>query len=180
MPLRTMKACPTTNTSPAIPIAFDRGKGPPPKTRNCTARSGPKKGMASPIARLKVRPAATASATRSPMRRWRDRTTAAVETSADIGQDGDEANKYRTQGVGDRIAAGIDDDIHLRTDPHAAPWRRLLDDQTHREALRVAHPARGVFDGWQAGIGINVILGDTPADALDVSSEDRAGQRVEY
>ena len=83
-----------------------------------------------------------------------------------------------TQGVRDRIVAGVDDDIHLRTDPYAAPRRRLLDDQTHRETLRVAHPARGVFDRWQAGIGINAILGDAPAYALDVSFEDRARQRV--
>src|SRR5271166_5813722 len=124
MPLRTMKACPTTNTSPAIPIAFDRGKGPPPKTRNCTARSGPKKGMTSPVARFKVRPAATASATRSPMRRWRD----TEEASAGIGQDRDEANEDPTQGIRDRIVAGVDDDVHLRTEPHAAARRRLLDD----------------------------------------------------
>ena len=84
----------------------------------------------------------------------------------------------RTQSVRDWIVAGVDDDIHLRTDPHAAPRRRLLDDQTHRETLRVAHPAGGVFDRWQAGIGINAILGDAPAYALDASFEDRARQRV--
>src|SRR6267143_2186370 len=180
MPLRTMKACPTTSTSPTNATAFDSGKGPAPRIRNCTARTGPKKGMTSPVARFQVNPAATASATRSPMRRWRDSATAAAETSAGISQDGDEANKYRTQGVRDWMTAGVDDDIHLRTEPHAAPRRRLVDDQTHRETLRVAHPARGVFDRWQAGIGINAILGDTPAYALDVGLEDRARQRVEY
>src|SRR4029077_13369284 len=75
---------------------------------------------------------------------------------------------------------GVDDDIHLRTEPYAALQRRLVDDQTHRETLRVAHPARGVFDRWQAGIGINAILADAPAYALDVGFEDRARQRVEY
>src|SRR6266478_8609782 len=181
MPLRTMKACPTTSTSPTNATAFDSGKGPAPKIRNCTASTGPKKGMTSPVARFNVNPAATASATRSPMRRWRDRTaSAAPEASAGIGQDGDDANPHGTQSVRDWIVAGVDDDIHLRTDPHAAPWRRLVDDQTHRETLRVAHPARGVFDRWQAGIGINAILGDAPADALDVGLEDRARQRVEH
>src|SRR6202048_3131901 len=180
MPLRTMKACPTTSTSPTNATAFDSGKGPAPKIRNCTARTGPKKGMTSPAARFNVNPAATASATRSPMRRWRDRATAAAETSAGIGQGGDEANKYRTQSVRDWIVAGVDDDIHLRTDPHAAPRRRVVDDQTHRETLRVAHPARGIFDRWQAGIGINAILGDAPAYALDMGFEDRAWQRVEH
>src|SRR5260370_19400124 len=114
------------------------------------------------------------------MRRWRERATAAAEASAGISQDGDEANKYRTQCVRDWIVAGVDDDIHLRTEPHASPRRRLVDDQTHRETLRVAHPARGVFDRWQAGIGINAILGDAPAYALDVGLEDRARQRVEH
>ena len=52
MPLRTMKACPTTSTSPTNAIAFDSGKGPAPKIRNCTARSGPKKGMT--VARCEV------------------------------------------------------------------------------------------------------------------------------
>src|SRR5690348_3130552 len=135
--------------------------------------------MTSPVARFNVNPAATASATRSPMRRWPDRATAAAETSAGIGQDGDEANKYRTQSVRDWIVAGVDDDIHLRTDAHAAPRRRVVDDQTHRETLRVAHPARGVFDRWEAGIGIDAIMGDAPADALDVGFEDCAWQRVE-
>ena len=88
--------------------------------------------------------------------------------------------KTRPRGVRDRIVAGVDDDIHLRTEPHAAPRRRLLDDQTHRETLRVPYPARGVLDRWQAGIGINAILRDAPAYALDVSFEDRAWQRVEY
>src|ERR1700751_3402536 len=180
MPLRTMKACPTTSTSPTNATALDSGKGPAPKIRNCTARTGPKKGMTSPVARFNVNPAATASATRSPMRRWRDRTAAAAETSAGIGQDGDEANKYRPQSVRDWIVAGVDDDIHLRTEPHAAPWRRLVDDQTHRETLRVAHPARGVFDRRQAGIGIDAILGDAPAYALDMGFEDCTWQRVEY
>ena len=83
------------------------------------------------------------------MRRWRDKTASATEVSAGIGQDGDEANKYRTQGVRDWMTVGVDDDIHLRTEPYAAPRRRLVDDQTHRETLRVAHPARGVFDRWQ-------------------------------
>src|SRR6266850_7828293 len=110
MPLRTIKACPTTSTSPTNPTAFDSGMGPASKIRNCTARSGPKKGMTSPVARLKASPAATASATRSPMRRWHDRTTSAVEASAGIGQDGDEANKYRTQGVRDWMTVGVDDD----------------------------------------------------------------------
>src|SRR5712671_156670 len=180
MPLITMKACPTTSTSPTNATAFDSGKGPAPRIRNCTARTGPKKGITAPVARFQVNPAATASATRSPMRRWRDSATAAAETSAGISQDGDEANKYRTQSVRDWIVAGVDDDIHLRTEPHAAPRRRLVDDQTHRETLRVAHPARGVFDRWQAGIGINAILGDAPAYAFDVGFEDRAWQRVEY
>src|SRR6202048_3580399 len=180
MPLRTMKACPTTSTSPTNATAFDSGKGPAPEIRNCTARTGPKKGMTSPVARFQVNPAATASATRSPMRRWRGRATAAAETSAGIGQGGDEANKYRTQSVRDWIVASVDDDIHLRTEPHAAPRRRLVDDQTHRKTLRIAHPARGVFDRWQAGIGINAILGDAPAYALDVGLEDRARQRVEH
>src|SRR5271163_4891651 len=180
MPLRTMKACPTTSTSPTNAIAFDSGKGPAPKIRNCTARSGPKKGMTAPVARFQENPAATASATRSPMRRWRDRTASAAEASAGIGQDGDEANKYPTQGVRDWIVAGIDDDVHLRTESHAVPRRRLLDDQTHGETLRVAHPARGVFDRRQAGIGINAILGDAPAYALDVRFKDRAWQRVEH
>src|SRR5580704_1433182 len=75
MPLITMKACPTTSTSPTNATAFDNGKGPAPRIRNCTARTGPKKGMTSPVARINVNPAATASATRSPMRRWRDRAT---------------------------------------------------------------------------------------------------------
>src|SRR5580704_10856299 len=176
MPLRRMKACPTTSTSPTNATAFDSGKGPAPRIRNCTARTGPKKGMTSPVARFNVNPAATASATRSPMRRWRDRATAEAETSAGISQDGDEANKYRTQCVRDWIVAGVDDDIHLRTDPYAAPWRRLVDDQTHRETLRVAHPACGVFDRWQAGIRINAILGDAPANALDVGFKDCAWQ----
>src|SRR6202040_3282647 len=134
----------------------------------------------SPVARFNVNPTATASATRSPMRRWRDRATEAAETSAGIGQDGDDANKYRTQSVRDWIVAGVDDDIHLRTEPDAAPRRRLVDDQTHRETLRVAHPARGVFDRRQDGIGINATLGDAPAYAFDVGLEDRAWQRVEY
>src|SRR5277367_4016151 len=108
-------------------IAFDSGKGPAPKIRNCTARSGPKKGMTAPVARFQANPAATASATRSPMPRWRDKTASAAEASAGIGQDGDEANKYPTQGVRDRIVAGIDDDVHLRTESHAVPRQRLLD-----------------------------------------------------
>src|SRR6201997_3136086 len=180
MPLRTTKACPTTSTSPTNATAFDSGKGPAPRIRNCTARTGPKKGMTSPEARFNVNPAATASATRSPMRRWRDRATAAAEASAGIGQDGDDANPYGTQDVRDWIVAGVDDDIHLRTDPYAAPRRCLVDDQTHRETLRVAHPARGVFDRWQAGIRINAILGDAPTYALDVGFEDCAWQRVEH
>src|SRR6267142_1239873 len=97
-----MKACPTTSTSPTNATAFDSGKGPAPKIRNCTARTGPKKGMTSPVARFNVNPAATASATRSPMRRWCDSTASAAEASAGIGQDGDEANKYRTEGVRDQ------------------------------------------------------------------------------
>src|SRR4051794_11969887 len=112
MPFRRMKAGPTTSTSPENATAFASGKGPAPKIRNCTARSGPKKGMTSLVARLKVSPAATASATRSPVRRWRDRATAAAETSADISQDGDKANKYRTQSVREWIVAGIDNHIH--------------------------------------------------------------------
>src|SRR6202030_1143039 len=142
MPLRRMKACPTTSTSPTNAIAFDSGKGPAPRIRNCTARTGPKKGMTSPLARFNVKPAPTASATRSPMRRWRDRATAAAETAAGISQDGDETNKSRTQSVRDWIVASVDDNIDLRTEPHAAPRRRLVHDQTHRETLRVAHPAR--------------------------------------
>src|SRR5258707_5261872 len=179
MPLKTKKACPTTSTSPTNPTAFDGGIGSASKIRNCTARSGSKKGMTSPVARLKASPAATASATRSAMRRWRDRTASAAEASGGIGQDGDDANKYGTQGVRDRMTAGVDDDVHLRTKPHAAP-RRLVDDQTHRETLRVAHPAAVVFDRRQAGIGINAVLGDAPAYAVDVGLEDRAWQRVEY
>src|SRR5580692_4262325 len=105
-----MKACPTTSTSPTNATAFDSGKGPAPNIRNCTARTGPKKGMTAPVARLNVNPTATASATRSPMRRWRDRATAAAETSAGISQDRDEANPYGTQDVRDWIVAGVDDD----------------------------------------------------------------------
>src|ERR1700738_391520 len=113
MPVRIMKACRTTSTSATNATAFDSGKGPTPKIRNCTARTGPKKGMTSPVARFNVNPAATASATRSPMRRWRDRTASAAEASAGIGQDGDDANKYCTEGVRDRIVASVDDDIYL-------------------------------------------------------------------
>src|SRR5947209_18944779 len=111
MPLRTMQACPTTSTSPTNATAFDSGKGPAPKIRNCTASTGPKKGMTSPVARFNVNPAATARATRSPMRRWRDRANAAAEASAGISQDGAEANKHRTQCVRDWIVADVDDDI---------------------------------------------------------------------
>ena len=178
MPFITIKTCPTTSTSPATAIAFDSGIGPAPKIRNCTARTGPKKGITSPIARLKVKPTATASATRNPMRRWRDRTASAAAASGGISQDRDQANEYRTQRVRDRIVAGVDDDIHLRTEPHAAPRRRPLDNQSHRETLRVAHPPCRVFYRGQAGIGINAVLRNAPAYALDMSFEDRAGQRV--
>src|SRR5512133_1523058 len=132
MPLRTMKACPTTSTSPTNATAFDSGKGPALKIRNCTARTGPKNGMTSPVARFNVNPAATASATRSPMRRWRDRATAAAERAAGISQDRDDANPYGAQSVRDWIVAGVDNDIHLRAETHAAPRRRLVDDQAHR------------------------------------------------
>src|SRR4051812_7758450 len=176
-----MKPCPTTSTSPTNATAFDSGNGPAPRIRNCTARTGPKNGIMAQVATFQVNPVATARATRSPMRRWRDRTASAVpRASADIGEDGDDANPRGAQGIGDWIGAGVDNDIHLRTEPHAAPGRHFVDDQTHRETLRVAHPARGVLNGRQAGIGIDALLGDAPAYVLDVRFENRAWQRVEY
>src|SRR4029077_2497110 len=161
--------------------AFDSGKGPPPEIRNGTARTGPKNVMTVPVATFNVNPTEIASATRSPMRSWRDRTVpVAAGASAGIGQDRDDANPDGTQDIRDRIAAAVNDDIHLRAEPHGPPRRRLVDDQTHRETLRVSAPAAVVFDRGQASRGVNAVLGDAPAYAHDMGFEDRAGQRVEY
>src|ERR1700730_10771336 len=181
MPLRKMKACPTAITSPTNATAFDSGKGPAPEIRKGTARTGPKNGMTAPVATFDVNPTELGGATRSPMRRWRDRTAAAAaEASAGIGQDREDANPYGTQDVRDRIVAAVDDDIHLRAEPYHPPRRRLVADQPHRKSAGVAPPAVVVFYCWQTGRGINAVLGDAPADALDMGLEDRAGQRVEY
>src|SRR5215204_1545645 len=178
---RSAKAAATAKAAPPVPAITATsatawpgrgGRGMP--TRICAASTAVSPGSGSPAIVPQTSASVAAKASRS--------TARCRAISRDIGQRRDHADPQPGKRIRDRVLAGVEDDAGARIVAHPAWWPVSgLERQLHRKALCRREPSAAALAHLrQASRGIDVALGDAPANALHPRGQHAAGQHVEH